>query len=178
MARAPSRFPSPTGRRFSRCQWRVRLSAGAAFPQVDGEVSWRREEWTAPVHQFFGTWERRRWISKARAGALRSGALRSSAGSGLHPLTLPPPPPPPRAASPFAAQKARVIIKEFFPDMKVVDYEGITAALPADYSIDGEHFYCRYDLWQDRVSYPYPCKGLANSVAANLIANAACNDVV
>lgn len=100
-----------------------------------------------------------------------------------------------------------------------MDYEGITAPLPADYSIDGEHFWCRYDLWQarrgpllqraltslprcgvecrpcrvvlrtvspegtecplpqDRVSYPYPCKGLANTVAANLIANAACNDI-
>lgn len=34
--------------------------------------------------------------------------------------------------------------------MKVVDYEGITAPLPADYSIDGEHFYCRYDLWKAR----------------------------
>ena len=68
-------------------------------------------------------------------------------------------------------------MKELVPNVRIVDYEAITAALPTDYSIDGEHWGCRMDIWKgQRERSPYQCKGLGNVAVANLIANALCND--
>ena len=43
------------------------------------------------------------------------------------------------------------VMKETFPDVRIVDYEALTASLPTDYSIDGEHWGCRMDIWKARV---------------------------
>lgn len=155
--------------------------------QVNRQIQWKSEYWTAPVHQFFGTWERRRALSKVRAGArdcccgIRHRCCSSCEAAAAESEDFATParhrPTRPYTARRTRPQIAKRVVREFFPAAHIVDYEGITAALPSDYTIDGEHFYCRYDLWKDRVSYPFPCKGLANAVASNLIANAACNDV-
>ena len=73
------------------------------------------------------------------------------------------------------AQAVR-IMREHFPDVQVVDYEALTAPLPSDYSIDGEHWGCRLDVYKgQRDTAPYQCKGLGNVAVSNLIANALCN---
>lgn len=71
---------------------------------------------------------------------------------------------------------AKAIMREHFKDVRIVDYEAFTASLPTDYSIDGEHWGCRMDVWKgQREMSAYQCKGLGNTMVANLIANALCN---
>lgn len=65
-------------------------------------------------------------------------------------------------------------MKEFFPNALVVDYEAITAALPADYCIDGEHWGCPRVAWQGRQLEPYRCRSLGNVVFANILSNIIC----
>ena len=60
------------------------------------------------------------------------------------------------------------------PGTKFVDYEALTAALPADYCMDGEHWGCPYTAWMWRERTPYQCKPLGNNVMANIVANVLC----
>lgn len=58
-------------------------------------------------------------------------------------------------------QIAKEVIKSFFPDARIVDYEAITESLPSDYSIDGEHWGCRTDIWMARAAgRPARCEDL------------------
>lgn len=75
-----------------------------------------------------------------------------------------------RAMSRFAIP----LVKEFFPNALVVDYEALTAALPSDYCIDGEHWGCPRVAWQGRQLEPYQCRSLGNIVFANILANIIC----
>ena len=76
-----------------------------------------------------------------------------------------------RAGARMALRKVR----EALPDVRVVDYEALTAALPADYCIDGEHWGCSWSAWQWREKTPYQCRALGNIAAANIVANMLCN---
>jgi len=58
----------------------------------------------------------------------------------------------------------------------VLDYEALTAALPADYCIDGEHWGCPAVAWWNRHLQAYQCRGLANVIMANILANLLCNN--
>lgn len=68
------------------------------------------------------------------------------------------------------------MVREFFPNALLIDYEALTAALPSDYCIDGEHWGCPRVAWQGRQLEPFQCKSLGNIVFANIIANIICNN--
>lgn len=70
------------------------------------------------------------------------------------------------------------MLREAFPEIEVVDFEAVTAALPSDYCIDGEHWGCNAKAWENRNWEPYQCKALGNVVLGEIFANTLCNGVV
>ena len=62
-----------------------------------------------------------------------------------------------------------------FLNPRVVDYEALTAGLPADYNADGEHWGCPPSRWMWREKTANQCKPLGNLVLANVVANTLCN---
>jgi hypothetical protein len=63
-----------------------------------------------------------------------------------------------------------------FPELHVVDYEALTAPLPADFCIDGEHWACSYTKWAPRRRDPYQCLPVAATTLANIVANIVCRE--
>jgi hypothetical protein len=67
-------------------------------------------------------------------------------------------------------------MRSVFPDIAVVDFEALTEALPSDYNMDGEHWGCNWEKWQNRHREPFQCRGLAHVTVSNILANVLCSD--
>ena len=64
--------------------------------------------------------------------------------------------------------------RAFGDEVEIVDYEGLTAALPADYCIDGEHWGCGWTKWAPRRREAYQCFSAAVLTLSNILANLVC----
>jgi len=73
---------------------------------------------------------------------------------------------------------ARQRFGELFPPPqgRVVDWEALTAALPADYSHDGEHWFNTWNLRRYRQGAAYGGKSMAANELGNVLANLLCAD--
>ena len=66
-------------------------------------------------------------------------------------------------------------VKALFPTALILDYEALTAGLPSDYCIDGEHWGCPHVAWNGRFREAYQCRSLGNIVFSNILANLICS---
>ena len=70
---------------------------------------------------------------------------------------------------------ARTIREVYHGVFKIVDYQAVTAALPADYTIDGEHWGCRLDVYQVRTGGRVPGNLLAGASVSVVIRPCSCD---
>jgi hypothetical protein len=75
----------------------------------------------------------------------------------------------------FNAHAVREMRRAFGDVVEIVDYEAVTAALPSDFCIDGEHWGCTWPKWAPRARWPYQCHSLGAQTIANILANVLCN---
>ena len=71
-------------------------------------------------------------------------------------------------------------VRAAFPEALIVDYEAMTEALPADYSVDGTHWGCDdEDARQaQQAGGPFRCRSLANTAAGNALMHTLCEGFV
>jgi hypothetical protein len=69
------------------------------------------------------------------------------------------------------------VFRRLFPPPQgvIVDFEALTAALPSDYSYDGEHWVAVWDVWKHRHGRGvYEGRSMAGAELANVLANVLC----
>ena len=91
-------------------------------------------------------------------------------------------------------------VREALPHVRVVDWEAMTAPLPSDLCLDGEHWGCEcprcfgfrsrlcadavngvsgtHQGWQNRHREPFQCRSLAHVTLANVVSNVICGDML
>jgi hypothetical protein len=69
-------------------------------------------------------------------------------------------------------------VRAALPHVRVVDFEAMTEALPSDICLDGEHWGCTFQGWQNRHREPFQCRSLAHLTLANVVANVMCGDLL